>query len=118
METEINLALPEWAFLDGNSHLGDLLEGRNVLQHIPSFTMMEMIPLETNTIVDNKTVKTREFIYTNIFGDIEKHLVVVHYSLAPDVEVEKIIDEAIEYYTLFMDWEDNSLIIEETSKDN
>ena len=27
-------------------------------------------------------------------------------------------DKAIEFYKLFMDWEDASLIIEETSKDN
>lgn len=118
MEKELNLTLPEWVFLDGNSPLGDALEGRTVLQHIQSFTILEMIALEDDATILNPTVTVKEFTYSNIFGEDERHLVLVHFSLIDNSELVGILDKAIEFYKLFMDWEDNSLIIEETSKDN
>jgi len=118
MEKELDLSLPEWVFLDGNSHLGNTLEGRDILEHIPSFTILELFMLEEDGMVLNPPVKTKEFMYTNVFGDTEKHLVTIHFSLADDVELDQIMDKAIEFYRQFMDWEDQSLIIEETSKDN
>jgi len=118
VEEELNLTIPEWVFLDGNSHLGDTLENRVILQHIPSFTIMEIIALDENTLEVNSTVKMKEFWYTNIYGKSERHLLVVFVSQSDDPELDEIVDKAIEFYKLFMDWEDNSLIIEETSKDN
>lgn len=118
MEKEHNLTLPEWVFLDGNSHLGDTLENRVLVQHIQSYTIMELFLLGENSLVLNPAIKTKEFTHTNIFEEIEKHLIAVHFSLAADIELDWILDRAIEFYKLFMDWEDTSLIIEETSKDN
>ncbi|MFT3754179.1 MAG: hypothetical protein QM800_15335 [Paludibacter sp.] len=118
MEKELNLTLPEWVFLDGNTPAGDSLEGRTVLQHIQSFTILEMIALDDDAMVLNPMVKVKEFSYSNIFGEDERHLVLVHFSLIDDSELDGILDKAIEFYKLFMDWQDNSLIIEETSKDN
>jgi len=118
MEKELKLTLPKWVFLDGNSHLGDTLENRIILQHIQSYTIMELFALNENIIGVNTTVKTKKFTYTNIYSEDEKHLIAVHFSLATDFELDGILDKAIEFYKLFMDWEDNSLIIEETSKDN
>ena len=118
MGKDINLTLPEWAFLDGNSHLADTLEGRNVLQHIQSYTIMEFFLLVENTVEQNLSVKTKEFTYKNIFGETERHLLAVHFTLANDFELDWIMHNAIEFYKDFMDWEDKSLIIEETSKDN
>lgn len=119
METKLDITLPEWVFLDGNSHLGNTLESRDLLQHIPSYTIMELFLLNEDSKIDlDPSVKSQEFMYTNIFGDTEKHLIMVHFSLADELELDGIIDKAIEYYSLFMEWEDNSLIIEETSKDN
>ena len=74
--------------------------------------------LEENSFVLNPPVKIKEFSYSNVFGDTEKHLIALHFSLADDDEIDKIMDKAIEFYREFMDWEDKSLIIEETSKDN
>lgn len=118
MEKELNLTLPEWVFLDGNSPAGDALEGRTLLEHIQSFTILEMIALDDDTIVRNPTVKVKEFNYSNIFGENERHLVLVHFSLIDDSDLDDILDKAIDFYKIFMDWQDNSLIIEETSKDN
>lgn len=118
MERELNITLPEWVFLDGNSHLGDTLENRFLLQHIQSYTILELFLLEENPIILQPTLKKKEFVHTNIFGIVEKHLIAVHFSLAATIELDWIMDRAIEFYKLFMDWEDTSLIIEETSKDN
>ena len=118
MEKDFTLTLPEWAFLDGSSHLGNMLEGRNVLQHLLSYTILEFFSVDENTIIDNDDVKMKLFNYKNIFGEHEKHLLVVHFSLTDDSELDDIIDNAIQFYKLFMDWEDNSLLIEEASKEN
>ena len=117
-EEVLNFTLPEWVFLDGNSHLGNTLEGRDLLQHIPSFTILELFLLNEDTIEIDLTVKTKEFTYKNIFGEIERHLIAVHFSMATDTEIEEILDNAVDFYKHFMDWEDSSLVIEETSKDN
>ena len=118
MENEIDFTLPEWVFLNGNSHLGDTLEDRDVLQHNESFTIMEFFVVTYNPVELDSSVKSKEFTYTNILGEVETHLVAVHYSMAADFELNGIIDQAIEFYKQFMDWEDTSLVIEETSKDN
>jgi len=118
MENELDLTLPEWAFLDGNSHLGDTLEDRVVLIHNPSNTIIEFFMIDEESVELNEFIKTKEFEYVNVFGEKETHLIAVHFSLDADFELDKILDKAIEFYKLFMDWEDASLIIEETSKDN
>jgi len=66
MEKKFDLSLPEWVFLDGNSHLGNMLEGRDVLQHIPSFTILELFMLDEKTIVLSPPVKTLLFIHNYI----------------------------------------------------
>ncbi|NDP22480.1 MAG: hypothetical protein GZ091_15560 [Paludibacter sp.] len=118
MEKELNITLPEWVFLDGNSHLGDMLENRVLLQHIQSYSIMELFLVEANPILLNPTIVTKEFSHMNIFGVNENHLLAVHFSLAGAIELDWIINRAIEFYKFFMDWQDASLIIEETSKDN
>jgi hypothetical protein len=118
MEEKLNLTLPEWVFLDGNSHLGDMLENRILLQHIQSYTIMELLLLDANSVVIDPEMKTKEFMHKNIFGVDERHLIIVHFSLAAAIELDWIMVRAIEFYKHFMDWEDTSLIIEETSKDN
>ena len=117
-EEELNLTLPEWVFLDGNSHLGNMLENRDLLQHIPSFTILELFTLNEDSIEIDSSVKTKEFTYKNIFGEIERHLIAVHFSMSINSELDEIVDKDIEFYKHFMDWEDSSLVIEETSKDN
>ena len=118
MKKQINLTLPEWAFLDGTSHLGNTLEGRDVLQHIRSYTMLEVFSLSDLEIELNPIVKTREFSYTNPFGVVEKHIFALHFSLAPDFELERILDKAVVFYTDYLTWEDLNIITEDNSKHN
>lgn len=117
MDNELDLTLPEWAFLEGRSHLGDTLEDRVLLQHIQSYTIIEFI-LKEEDVALNPEIKTHIFAYKNIFGIEEQHYVIVHFTLATPVELDWIKERAIEFYKHFMDWQDASMIIEETSKEN
>lgn len=117
MNSRIDLTLPEWAFLDGQSHLGDQLEGRILLQHLQSYTIIEFADA-TSLPELSPHLKFREFIYKTIFGLEERHLLIVHFSLAGSVELDWIQERAIEFYKKFLDWQDASLIIEETAGEN
>lgn|GEM_PF-420424 len=114
----IELTLPEWAFLDGTSHLGNLLAGRDVLQHIPSFTLIEIFTVDETKLLFKEGIKTKSFTYVNRFDEEEEHILAVHFSLAPDTEVDEILDKAIYFYCEYLDWEDESLQEEDTSKQN
>ena len=119
MENGIDFKLPVWVFLNGNSHLGNSLKERNVLQNNDSFTILEFfLIIDEYPIKLDSLVKSKKFNYTNILGEIETHLVAVHFSMVADYELNGILDQAIEFYKHFMDWEDTSLDIEEISQDN
>lgn len=115
---QTNLSLPEWAFLDATSHLGNTLEGRTILQHIRSYTMLEIFPADVMNIYLNADVKQCIFNYTNIAGKLEKHIIAVHFSLAEYAELDEIIEKAIDFYCKYCNWEDSNIINEETSKHN
>ena len=87
-ENELNLTLPEWVFLDGNSHPGNTLENRVQLQHVGSCTIFEFFMLLENTVDEDVTVKTKKFIYTNILGADELHMVAIHHSMVDDNTLE------------------------------
>lgn len=118
MKKQNNITLPEWAFLDGASHLGNTLEGRDILQHIRTYTMMEIFSTDEMQVQLNSKVKTRMFTYKNSFGVEEKHLIAVHFSLAEFTELDEIIDQAIEFYKEYSDWEDGNIIDEHITQQN
>jgi len=68
MKEELNLTIPEWVFLHGNSQLGNALQNRVILQHVPSFTIMELIALDETVLEVNSTVRIKEFTCKNIYG--------------------------------------------------
>lgn len=115
---EVELSLPEWVFLDGTSHLGNMLAGRDVLQHIPSFTIIELFNLNGSELIFSQNVKTRAFSYKNRYDEIEDHVLAVHFSIIESENLDSIIDKAILFYCEFLDWEDQSIIEENTSKQN
>lgn len=118
MKQQTNLTLPEWAFLEGTSHLGNTLEGRDILQHIRSYTMLEIFPTDVMEVHLGKDVKVRSFTYTNIAGHEEKHLMAVHFSLAEYAELDDILDKAVKFYTDYLTWEDGNIFDESISKVN
>lgn len=115
---EVELSLPEWSFLDGTSHLGNLLAGRDVLQHIPTFTIIEMFNLNGSKLMFSETVKTKPFTYKNRYDEIEEHILAIHFSIIDGENLDSIIDKAIVFYCDFLDWEDQTIIEENTSKQN
>lgn len=114
----IELTLPEWVFLDGTSHLGNLLPGRDVLQHIPSFTLIEVFTLDDTKLLFKEGIKTKPFTYNNRFEEVEEHIMAVHFSLATDIDLDEILYKAISYYCEYLDWQDQAIIEEDTSKMN
>lgn len=115
---EITLTLPEWTFLDSTSHLGNLLENRDVLLHIPSFTIMEILSMDDNEFLLNPQIKKRKFTYINILGIEEEYLIVVHVCLESDFELTDILDKTVEFYKKYLEWDDNNAITENISKHN
>lgn len=111
----IDYSLPEWVFLDGNSHLGDTLKGRTVIQHVRSYTVMELIALEE---VFESSIKgqTFEFTYLNNFGNKERFMLAVHFTLADADGLPDIFKRTAAWFSSYMDWEDRNIIIDERAK--
>ncbi len=112
--------LPEFCFLDANSHLGNLLEGRTVLQHIRSYTILEVVAL-SEVLISNFTMPTYEFEYKNFAGVIEKHLFVLHFSLAHEEPLPvndtltEIFEKCAKWYCNYLQWEDNNILKNEAN---
>ena len=118
MKQKTDLTLPEWAFLDAKNHTGDALEGRDVLLHVRTNTMLEFFSLDDLSLELNPEVKQREFTYKNYLGISETHVVAVHYSLTEFSDLEDVIDKAITFFTGWMDWMDKGIEQEDTYKHN
>ncbi len=102
--------LPEFTFFEATSHLGNPLEGRDVLQHIRSYTILEIIALDSVMLMDFSKSQTHEFEYKNIVGIIEKHLFVLHFTLAESDELPEIFAKCEAFYKDYLTWEDNNLL--------
>lgn len=87
----IEYSLPEWCFLDGYSHQGDLLKRREVLLHTPSMSLLEVICLDDKEFFLNEGVPFKDFSCNN-----EKFKIVVYKSELEDVD--QLIDKAIDWY--------------------
>lgn len=115
MNQLINYTLPEFVFLDGNGHEGNSLEGRTVLQHILSATIMEVVDL-SELKIHSFQKPTFEFDYTNKAGIVEKHILVLHFSVFFDIgagshdELENIFKLSAKWYCDYLAWEDGNII--------
>ena len=113
-----NLTLPEWAFLDAQNQLGNLLDGRDVLLHVRTHTMMEIFALDETTLELFPDVKKRDFTYRNSLDITEKYCLAVHYSLAEFAVLDEVLDKAVQFYCDYLSWEDINIIESDTSKHN
>lgn len=100
--------LPEFVFLDGNSHEGDKLEGRTVMQHVRSVTILEVIDL-SELLAHSFTQPTYEFEYLNVAGLTEKHMFVVHFSLMIDSPFTEVFEACKKWYCDYLAWEDRNI---------
>ena len=114
-----DLTLPEWAFLESTSHLGNTLEGRDVLLHVRTHTMLEFISVDDNMVRLSEGVKRMQFIYTNKYGLEENYIVAVHWSLTSEFdELDEVIQKSIHFFKHWMDWMDKTIEVEDNSKIN
>lgn len=115
---QTNLILPEWAFLDANYKDGDLLEGRDVLLHVRTNTMLEFFKSDDTQIQLNSDVKQEVFCYKNKYGTIEHYVAAVHYSFAEFEELDQIFEKGIDFFCNWMDWMDKGIEQEDKTKHN
>ena len=117
--------LPEWAFLDAHTHLGDLLHLRTVLLHVRSATVIEIFSEFDlwEVTIDEKSL-SYDFEFENIEGVVEKQKAVVHYSATLHVIndasyiIDNILKSCADFYSKYSTWEDTNMASDEVSKLN
>jgi hypothetical protein len=102
--------LPEFCFLEAHQHQGNLLDHRTVLQHIRSYTILEVVHLEeVFTSQFKEGVRTFEFTHTNLMGIKESILFLVHFTLAEQADLEDIFQKCKDWYCDYLNWEDGNI---------
>lgn len=105
----VELNLPDtFIFWDGQSHDGDLLKGRTIIQHVRSFTIIEVLD-ENIGVLLNDEVKNVPLKFTNSLGQKESLLLAVHFSLAEFDQLDTILSEAKSWYLKYCAWEDKNI---------
>ena len=116
----INVNLPEWAWLSGGEHEknGDQLDGRDVVLHVRSASVIEFF--EADNFVPNGNVQSHTFSYKNAYGQTERHIAVLHYCAGTQDKdiISDILVAATEWYCKYMEWEDNNIIADEIVRQN
>lgn len=107
----IKYTLPEWSFLTGNSHDGDVLSDRTILLHFPSYTILEVVPFNE---IKEFNFKGPTFQFQNAVK--EKLIFYIHCTLSHDID--KIFKDSANWYCEYLDWKGKKILIEEKSKQN
>lgn len=115
---KLELTLPEWAFLDANYQDGNLLEGRDVLLHVRTNTMLEFFNIEDIYVKLDSKISWKKFTYKNGYGVIENYMVAVHYSFVEWGELDEVIERSINFFCHWMDWMDKGIEQENLTKHN
>lgn len=113
----IELTLPPFAWVEGGGHDGDMLDGRNVILHIRSMSIIEI--LKYDNVVLNEGVLSYKFGYINRYGIKEKCVAALHYCGILDkvadreMIIEEIIKPSVDWYRAYCDWDDENIANEE-----
>lgn len=117
----VSLALPEFAWLSGGEHEsgGDPLDGRSVIYHIRSASVIEVFPIG-NYVPASDTIKTFKFTHSNIFGVEEHYIAALHHCVVTDDAdaIDRILRKAARWFCTYLDWEDGNIATDELSKMN
>lgn len=109
----IQLTLPEFAFLSEDLN-GDL-RGRNVIIHIRSMSIIEILERE-DVYYYEPDVLYHKFDYENMFGETERLVALLHVCTTFDKEIDggyildNIIKPACEYYMKFATMADQEMM--------
>lgn len=107
--------LPEWAFLDAHSHLGNLLGNRTVILHVRSASVIEIADREKDGLVLVENILKFNFKYTSQLG-VERLSAILHYSATldkgtdRDIIINDILRPCAIWYCDYCAWEDNNII--------
>lgn len=112
-----DLILPDFAFVEGwGNH--DILNGRNVVLHTRTASVIEMLP-EENALALRSDVLTYKFDYINTYGIVENFIAVLHYCATLDKDLDgelihkKVLAPAASWFCEYMEWEDKNILNEE-----
>lgn len=107
------LTLPAFAFVESSGHEENMLEGRTVIIHVRSASIVEIFDRKNVSLNDG--VLRQKFTYTNRFGIKEPLVVALHYTstLDPILDAEMIKKEilipAAQWYCDYCSWEDENI---------
>ena len=110
--------LPEWAFLDGAGPDGDTLEGRDVLIHVRSGSIIEIFADASGKMNFYNETLTLKFEAENALGLTEHYTAALHYCTTLDevkdrgMIIEKVMKPAAAWYGRYIKWEDVNIIEE------
>lgn len=116
MERVINVTLPEFAFVESSGHDGDTLQGRNVILHIRSASVIEIF--EEENFFPKEGAITLRFTNTNKLGVKEYYIAALHCCATLDDKYDKqailesVITPAARWFCDYCDWEDSNIIQE------
>lgn len=105
----INYTLPEWVFLDANCHTGNALEYRTVIQHVRSYTIIEIIDMDNVKESNFNAPITHDMTYINDLGIAEHHKLVPHFTLSDETQLLEILKQAAQWYYDYLTWEDENI---------
>ena len=102
------LTLPAFAFVECSGHEENLLEGRTVIIHVRSASLVEIF--DRSNVSLNDDVLRLKFTYTNRFGIKEELVAALHYTatLDPLLEAKQIKKEilipAAQWFCDYCEW--------------
>lgn len=106
-----NLILPEFSLLDSESHEGNPLEGRWVIYHSRTASVVEVLQRSDVVLIDDSRPQFK--FSSNRTG--EKWLAVLHYSATLDEEdeydeIRAVMRSCAKWYIDLMAWEDAKIL--------
>jgi hypothetical protein len=107
--------LPEWAFLDAHSHLGNGLGSRTVILHTRSASVIEIIDRDHDEFFPSHHVLKFNFKYIMPL-EVQRLSAVLHYCATLDKggDREYIKNEILKpcaiWYCEYCKWEDNNIL--------
>ena len=110
----INVTLPAFAFVESSGHDGDLLQGRTVILHVRSASVIEIF--EEENFFPKEGVITLRFFNRNHLGEKEYYIAALHYCATLDEKydkkaiLEQIVAPAAQWYCDYCDWEDKNIL--------
>lgn len=113
----VDLSLPAFAFVDGWGD-DDNLQGRTVIVHCPTGTILEVLPTKDILYVDDDNYRSSfVFKFTGVSSIEEAYIMMLHTSptfdkVADAGTIKELMKEAAKWLVNYFTWEDHNIIRE------